>query len=474
MTGLAATVSWLDWRWVLLSLSAASVVLPCGLLARRGRLDPLEPLTWFALIFLLLFVLRPAWDLAHGNFVYDGRLISPTFTKMLVAGLLAGSGFVVGYLAPAAGSLASRLPDPPRVEPRRLLIWAAFVLAVAVAGFATFFVQAHAWREPAQFFLRSKGWLQEVAATPTATSKYFIASIVLMIPAVLLFLSVRHGVGAGTRLGRIAKWAALASILAFLAYNLAGGQRHYVIDMLGALAAFYYLRRERRPSMVTLCAVALMALTVVSVVRDLRDVPALDQRAEPSHWLPWNASGVLLGDVDTGVAPALATEMLVVPNHLDYTYGETTLLGPFVTAIPRQLWPDKPQPADQQVIAAVWGGRPCTYGGPCATFSPFGAPYRDGGLVGVFLFALLFGAFWRTAWLYYLRHRDRIVAIAAYSMLIPFMITWMRGNLIFAAMEVVTTLAVVVVGVALCRTRTTARGAVSKHDAGWQPAGGRG
>jgi hypothetical protein len=41
-------------------------------------------------------------------------------------------------------------------------------------------------------------------------------------------------------------------------------------------------------------------------------------------------------------------------------------------------------------------------------------------------------------------------------------------------MEVVTTLAVVVVGVALCRTRTTARGAVSKHDAGWQPAGGRG
>ena len=64
-------------------------------------------------MFLLLFVLRPAWDLWHENFIYTGRLISPTFTKMIVAGLLAGTGFVIGYLAPPAGSLAARLPRPP-------------------------------------------------------------------------------------------------------------------------------------------------------------------------------------------------------------------------------------------------------------------------------------------------------------------------------------------------------------------------
>ena len=101
VVGLAAAISWIDWRWVLLALSAAAVVLPCGLLALRGRLDLFEPLTWFALMFLLLFVLRPAWDLWHENFIYTGRLISPTFTKMLVAGLLAGTGFVIGYLTPA-------------------------------------------------------------------------------------------------------------------------------------------------------------------------------------------------------------------------------------------------------------------------------------------------------------------------------------------------------------------------------------
>ena len=101
-----------------------------------------------------------------------------------------------------------------------------------------------------------------------------------------------------------------------------------------------------------------------------------------------------------------ATEMLVVPSHLQYTYGETTVVGLFVTLVPRQVWSGKPRPADQQVLASVWGGKPCTYGGHCNTFSPFGEPYRDAGLAGVFIFAVLFGIFWRGAWLYYLRHRD--------------------------------------------------------------------
>ena len=90
--GLAAAASWVDWRWVLVALCAIAVVLPCGLLVLRGRLDVFEPLTWFAVTFLLLFVLRPAYDLWHENFIYTGRLISPTFTKML--------------------GLRDRLPDP--------------------------------------------------------------------------------------------------------------------------------------------------------------------------------------------------------------------------------------------------------------------------------------------------------------------------------------------------------------------------
>jgi len=473
--GLAAATLGLDWRWVLVALAGASVVLPGGLLALRGRLDLFEPLVLFAVMFLLLFVLRPAWDLWHENFVYTGRLISPTFTKMLVAGLLAGTGFVIGYLTPPASSLASRLPRPPRLEPRRLMIWSTFVLAVAFVAFAIFFLDSRGWRDPGEFFFRSKGRLDQLLASPAATSKYFLASILLMVPVALFFLSIRHSVGGGTRMGRIAGWAALVSILAFLVYNFSAGQRRYVIVMVGALAVYYYLRRGRRPSALSLGVAALVALTVVSAVRDLRFANARNTDPDPYQWLPWDAAGQLFETQDTGVAPALATEMLVVPSELHYTYGAKTLLGPFVTLVPRQLWHDKPLPADQQVLARVWGGTPCGFKGQCSTFSPFGEPYRDGGLVGVFLFALLFGVFWKGAWLYYLRHRDTTVAIVAYSALLPFMISWMRANFTLQAMQATMVLAVVVIGAVLCRTRADGtRAAPPDSDPGWQPAGGRG
>ena len=407
LAGLAAAISWIDWRWVLLGLCAVAVVLPCGVLALQGRLDLFEPLTWFAVMFLLLFVTRPAWDLAHENFIYTGRLISPTFTKMIVAGLLAGTGFVIGYLTPAGESLASRLPRPSTLDSRRLLIWSTLVFAVALAAFAAFFVEAHGWRDPAHFFFgQNRIRFKAIASTPEATSKYFLVSIVLMIPVALLFLSIRHIAGEGTRIRRLATWAALASILAFLLITFPAGQRRYVIGMLGALAVYYYLRRGRRPSALGVCVVALVALTAVSAIRDTRLARDHNTHPDPAQWLPWNAAPPLLKSQDTGVAPALATEMLVVPKHLHYTYGATTVLGPFVTAVPRQLWSGKPTPPNQEILGLVWGGSPCTYGGQCSTFSPFGEPYRDAGLVGVFIFAVLFGIFWKGAWLYYLRHRD--------------------------------------------------------------------
>jgi hypothetical protein len=92
----------------------------------------------------------------------------------------------------------------------------------------------------------------------------------------------------------------------------------------------------------------------------------------------------------------------------------------------------------------------------------------------VFLFGLLFGAFWRIAWLYYLRHRTSTVAIVAYSALLPFMISWMRANFTLQALQAAMVLAVIALGAVLCRTRASGRGATSPdQDAGLQPVDAR-
>jgi hypothetical protein len=474
-TCLVAALSWLDWRWILIVLSATTVLLPCGLLIARGKLDVFEPLTWFAFFFLLLWVLRPAWDLNHEHFIYAQRLITPTFDKMLLAGLLAGAGFVIGYLIPAAGSLAARIPRPTRLDSRRLMVWAAIVFAVALIAFALFFIHAHGWRHPASFFFRGKARLFQLSASPNATSKYFLASILLVVPAALFFLAARADLGKETRIGRIAGWAALASVIAFCVYNLAAGQRRYLIAMLGALALYFYLRRGRRPAVVSLVVVAVVALTVASAVRDLRLSHARHASPDPLQWLPWTAANHLFETQDTGVAPSLALEMLVVPSELDYTYGDTTVVGPLRTLIPRQLWSNKPLPPDQQVLSTVFAGRPCTLGAQCDTFSPWGEPYRDGGLVAVFIFAVLFGFFWKVAWLYFSRHRETTLAIVGYATLLPFMITWMRGNFTLPALQAGMSLAVVVLAGVLCRPRTNGAAAVRPDpDLGRRTAGARG
>jgi hypothetical protein len=64
---------------------------------------------------------------------------------------------------------------------------------------------------------------------------------------------------------------------------------------------------------------------------------------------------------------------------------------------------------------------------------------------------VLFGIFWRTAWAYFSRHRETTVAIVGYATLLPFMITWMRGNFTLPALQATMALAAVVVGAVLCR-----------------------
>ena len=105
VVGVAAAASWIDWRWTLIAGSAVTMLLPCGILMIRGRLDGFEPLTWFGIAFLILWVGRPAYDLSQQHFVYAERLISPTFTRMLVAGLLVGGG-LRDRLPPAGGRIA--------------------------------------------------------------------------------------------------------------------------------------------------------------------------------------------------------------------------------------------------------------------------------------------------------------------------------------------------------------------------------
>ena len=100
LAGLAAAVSWIDWRWVLLGLCAVAVVAPVWAsgAARQARL--FEPLTWFALMFLLLFVARPGVGPRARELHLHGAADLPDLHQDARRRSAGGSG------------LRDRLPDP--------------------------------------------------------------------------------------------------------------------------------------------------------------------------------------------------------------------------------------------------------------------------------------------------------------------------------------------------------------------------
>ena len=187
--------------------------------------------------------------------------------------------------------------------------------------------------------------------------------------------------------GKARGLAALASVAAFCAYNLGAGQRRYLIEMLVALALYYYLRRDRRPSLWSVAVVLVVALTVFSAIRDLRLSTLATTIRTPSSGCRGTRQAPVRDAGHGGRALARPRDARR-PVGASLHDGGTTIVGPIRTLIPRRSGPTsrcRPTtgPEDRLRRQALHPR------GQCDTFSPLGEPYRDGGLPAVFVFAVL-------------------------------------------------------------------------------------
>ena len=331
-----------------------------------------EPLVWFALLFLLLFVLRPAWDLWHENFIYTGRLISPTFTKMLVAGLLAGTGFVIGYLTPPAGSLAARIPRPaePGASP------AADLVDDRAGGrlrrLPDLLRRRARMARPGGLLLPGRG----SPPAPRRRAHGHQQVLPRLDPAdgprgpVLPVHSTqrrrgRRASGAspdGPRSSRSWRSSSTTSPPASVATWSV---------MVGALAVYYYLRRGRRPSVLSL--VRRGPGGADGCLRRAR--PPV--RARPTRRAPIPFSGCR-GTPRTTCSrartrawpPPWPPRCWWCPASSTTPTARRPCSGRSSRSFPGSCGRASPRPPTRRSSPCVWGGTPCGYRGQCSTFSP--------------------------------------------------------------------------------------------------------
>jgi hypothetical protein len=409
-------------------VAAIGGVLAAPLAARvlRRRFDPFEPIVLFALAYGVMFVIRPAAMLIDHHLAYDGPRtstdVSGTFSKMLVLALVGAVAFVAAYETSVGRRLVSGWRGLGELATPRVVAVALLTGGVGVASFVAFLASSHGLSSLSLIF---RGRTSELSKDVAGTTFYLWYSFFLLVPATLVLVAV--GLECRRKLLVLAGFAFGAL---FLLRTVPLGARIAILPLLGGVFVFSYLRRSRRPSVVVLAVLALVALVGSAFLSDLRgrgtrgeSVAQTVVRATRPHRIV----APLVSGPDTEMAPVLAAALTQIPTKLHYTYGRTILGDLVARPIPRALWSDKPEPPRDKLIRSLWPVER-KKGGINPEFSVLLYFFWDFGIPGVVVGMLLFGVGARALFEYFRNYRHSTAAQLVYSLALWFVVIGLRNS----------------------------------------------
>jgi hypothetical protein len=414
------------------SLVAAIAVTLLGPLAFRamtGRFDPFEPYTLFVVAYGVMFVVRPAAMLASGSLVYAGPAreldVSETFTEMLLIALLGAVAFVIGYSLGLGKKLAAHWPRPQEAtDTRRLLFLAALLAGIGLAAFLAILASLDGLQTLEAIF-RSGRSLNADIGEAVETYRYGWMSYLFLVPAAMVFLAV--ALRTRTKLLFVA-FALLALLVLLRAIPF--GDRMALLPFLGGIFVLCYVQRSARPSLVTVTAVAVLALFGSALLSDLR---GRTDRNEPVGETvvraasPSRVADSVLKGPDTEMAATLAAALTVIPERLPHTYGTTIFRDLLVRPIPRPLWSGKPEVPRNELKAVLWP-REYANGALNPEFSALLYFYWDFDLLGVVVGLVAYGVAARWLYEYFLRHPEHLSVQVFYALALWFVVIGLRDS----------------------------------------------
>jgi hypothetical protein len=326
-----------------------------------------------AITWLVLLVGRPldlyVWP-GHGA----GGLTQLGFgladlTRAVAIGGLGCAAWYAGYLVLAR-------PPTPRVAVRRPLPvsgrGAASVLALGTLLWALLFVRQGG----------PSAILQAPASIRVNQGASFYAFVgVWMIQGVALYAFASLLAGGG-RVAKRVLWASVVlALLAALALQLRG---LVAVAVIGALAIYVTVRRVSRRQAVVGLAVLILGVLAFGAAQQVRQYGSSMPTADAIR-LTARTPVHLMYMSDLSTFDNLVALRQIVPESLDYLDGETLLAIP-QAVVPRAVWPDKPVSIDLRVGGLLYPGS-----GVGIPITMQGELFWNGGLVAVFIGALLIG-----------------------------------------------------------------------------------
>jgi hypothetical protein len=411
------------------------LVVPSPIYVRvlQRRFDPFEPIQIIAVAFCVLFVARPLAELAFGIEEVAGLHIRPGFDGAASICLVGTLSLYAGYASGLGSAVARRLPGlRGSWNTRRSVSFSIGLLLVAALLTAAF----AATIGPGTLLRFYLGRTTTDYQAFLATTGYVALGPYLTIPVsfiLLLAFMKRRTFGVGVLL--------LLTLAAALYVIVPRGDRTYILALFLPLIVLWFLRRDRRPSGVTILValfVGILMLNVLLAVRrvELRPQLGVVNTVVDAVTSPGRQVKDFLTGIDLAEFSVLELEYLAINRETDglALHPGATLKSLATGPFPRKLVGDKPKSGLEYVTDYVFpvNERRASFGP-----SMFGDLFADSGWVSLIGFAFLIGVAVRVLWDYLLRHPDNEGMQLFFAALLPLLIIMARDSFTFAVARAV-------------------------------------
>lgn len=374
---------------------------PFVIRAWQHRWDPFEPINLMAIGIIVIFVARPIAELKlHLEPYYPLYSSRPGFNGAMEIALLGTACLYLGYFWRAGVDLGRRFkPLPDQWDVRRSIRFTVWMLIIG-AMLTLLFIAQVGLSAVLDIFT---GRASNQAAVYRASSAYFQQGPYLAIPASFILLvawSRRRSFLLGVMLA--------VTVLFTLLITVPNGDRTFILELSLPMITLWYLRRGRRPRVLSILAAFVVLVLFANVEVSLRNKATRHGQSAPAVILKALANpGSELEHFIAGADPS-EFSVLAIEKHA-YDIGAlkrqpgSTARSIAIGWIPHQLLGSKPLTPLQYVS---WTLFPATAGFSSYGPSMFGSMYADYGWISVAVLSLFVGVALRAIWEYFRRRLD--------------------------------------------------------------------
>lgn len=193
---------------------------------------------------------------------------------------------------------------------------------------------------------------------------------------------------------------------------LVRGFRVYIVIFCLAPILYYYIKKGKRPQILTLIFTLIVATVMIGVVGWARGAIRTNQVEGLSGFSIDNITYAFWGNFD--IYKSYYGIIEAIPSKMNYTIGAQMLLYTIVLFVPRAIWPGKPQPVLREVILNSLNSYAVKAG---AAYPALGEWYQEFGVIGCIVISAMVGFILKKIW--HLQYDRTVISLSLYAIIYP-------------------------------------------------------